>query len=168
MKVSSAVIIFIVFFAVLAGAATAYKYFFSFKIETSPIIVDQAKLMNYLGEGGLFTLPLKFKEDNGSYTYINSLSFALLKNQPSGNGNDCTAPTTHSDPMFCFTESIKNGQMIVNIYSDEGVVNKNPDRVNLLLNLNLLAVFENRLGISTAKEKAIMEQPIASYLFLWQ
>lgn len=169
MKIVRTVIIIIVSLLFLFCIAGIYKIFFSFTIAPSPVILDQTRLMDYLGEGGLFTIPLRYKEDNGNYTYINSLAFTLFKNKPLGNAADCIAPSKISGPMFCFTESSNNGQMIVNIYSDETIVQENSSaRVNQLLNFNLLPIFENRLGISAAKENSIFDQPPSNYLFIWR
>lgn len=171
MKISRIVIILIAALAILAVLAAGYKYFFTFKIASSPIINNEQALKNYLGEGGFFTIPLRFKGDNGSYTYINSIAFSILKNQPSGDVSDCTAPTVYSDPMFCFTETVKAGQMTINIYSDEGIIHKptsSREKTALFLNSNLFSIFENRLGISQSKRKPFMTGGEATYLFSWQ
>jgi hypothetical protein len=103
----------LVFLAGLVGVE-AYVYFFNTKIIKSSLITNEIKLKQYLGIAGISPKRLKYKTDNGQYLKVSSIIF-FRHNEWKETGN-CIG-TRGSERIFCFDESLNNGQMTTSTMS---------------------------------------------------
>lgn len=148
----------------LAGGA-AYVYFFNTSIIKSPLVKNETKLKEYLGIDGVFSKLLKYKTDSGRYIKVSLIMFFPYNEWKET--NNCTG-TRGSERIFCFDEFLNNGQMTINIYPNlNQILQEDPETVNRLLNLNILVIFENRLGINPSKKKLILTENTNDFVFIW-
>ncbi len=148
----------------LAGGAV-YTYFFSTRISKSPLVKNEAKLKQYLGLNEFFPKLLKYKTDNGQYLKVSSIIF-LPYNEWKETDN-CIG-TRGSERIFCFDESLHNGQITITVYPNlNQIFQTDPEIVNRSLNFNLLTILETRFGISQNKGRLIMDADGKGEVFKW-
>lgn len=161
------VICLVLVFLVGVVGAEAYLYFFNFntKIIKSSLIANEIKLKQYLGINGVLPKPLKYKTDNGQYLKVSSITF--LAHSEWKETDDCIGQRG-SEKIFCFDESLNNGQMTIDVYPNPSqILQTDPEVVNRLLNFNLLTILETRFGISQDKGRLIMGADGKGEAFKW-
>lgn len=148
----------------LAGGAT-YFYFFGTRISKSPLVKNETKLSQYLGIDGTLPKLLKYKTDNGQYLEVISIKFA--RHNQWKETDDCIG-TRGKERIFCFDESLSNGQLIINIYPNLTQISQtDSETVNRLLNFNLLTILESRFGISPDKRRLILGANDMGEIYKW-
>lgn len=146
------IFLFTLVFGILAGVG--YRIFLTQSIiAPSQVIKNKTKLKEYLVAGGE-TLPIK------SLSIIPQNTWKVTTN--------CIAESRGKERVFCLEEFVDNNKMVINIYPNaEQIALTEEEKVDRLLNLLIISVFEKHFSLEQETKNQILDHGSEGFIFKW-